>query len=98
MLQAPPPQAPQKAGGRSPYVYDSGDNTPEWASVLISGRSVSEQASCPNAAGLATVQMTVQDLPAAFANAPVICKYLPWRNLQGLKNATKQVNDHHMTI
>ena len=59
--------------------------------MLISGRSVSEQASCPNAAGSATVQVTVQDLPPAFATAPVSCKYVPWRTLQGLRNATKQV-------
>lgn len=59
--------------------------------MLISGRSVSEQASCPNAAGSATVQVTVQDLPPAFANAPVSCKYVPWRTLQGLRDATKQV-------
>ena len=67
----------------------------EWGSVLISGRSASERVGCPNAAGLSTLQMAVRDVPSALAYAVVSCKFVPWGTLRGLKNATEQVHHIH---
>jgi hypothetical protein len=90
LVQAPAPSPADKAqpgDGQSSAVEDGMG----WGSVLIAGRVLQQQASCTDRDGLAAVNMTVQDVPEAFASAAVTCKFVPWRFMDGLANATDQV-------
>lgn len=89
------PRSPERVGTGQGVAslsgHVAGDFT--WGSVYVSGKITREEATCTDSSGQAAVNLTVLDLPAGYATASVTCKFLPWRTLQDLVEATEQVRE-----